>query len=249
MNCNDARPFVDASLDGELELARQLQIEAHLAECPACARVFDARATLRSALRTNGLYFRAPARLSRRIRRAISPQLFFHVQWPGWRAVAAAAAIVVLVASAALVVFRSGHTETDLLAQEIVSSHVRSLLPGHLTDVVSSDQHTVKPWFAGKVDFSPPVPDLREQGFPLVGGRLDYVGGRTVAALVYERHKHVLNVFVWPSSAESPQQSGRIHGYNFVRWSRAGGACWVVSDLNTTELQQFVRLLEERTAS
>lgn len=244
MNCDDARALVDACVDGELDLVRQMEIDAHVEGCPSCGRLYGARRTMQSALRTSGLYFHAPARLERRVRAAAGRHPLFQVRWPG---LAAAAAILVLAVSGALI-FRSRQAATDLLAQEVVSSHVRSLLPGHLTDVVSSDQHTVKPWFAGKIDFSPPVVDLRDQGFPLVGGRLDYVGGRTVAALVYQRRQHVLNVFLWPSTAQSSREEGHAHGYNLVHWSRGGMAGWAVSDLNTAELTQFVRLLEQRTA-
>lgn len=247
MNCDDARALVDACVDGELDLVRQMEIDAHVEGCPSCGRIYGARRAMQSALRTSQLYFHAPAHLDRRIRRAAFQRSLLQIPWRRWPAVAAAAAIVLLAVSGVLVL-RSREAATDLLAQEIVSSHVRSLLPGHLTDIVSSDQHTVKPWFAGKIDFSPPVVDLRDEGFPLVGGRLDYVGGRTVAALVYQRHQHVLNVFLWPSTAQAAREEGHAHGYNVVRWSRGGMAGWAVSDLNTAELTQFVRLLEQRTA-
>lgn len=132
----------------------------------------------------------------------------------------------------------------DLLAQEVLASHVRSLMANHLTDVPSSDQHTVKPWFDGKLDFSPPVKDLSGDGFPLVGGRLDYLEHRPVAALVYQRRKHFINLFIWPSAEDSKQKTEMRQGYNLFHWTRSGMTYWAASDLSGTELQEFVRLVQ-----
>jgi anti-sigma factor RsiW len=157
----------------------------------------------------------------------------------------AAAAIVLL----ALVPFLRGPSTEEMLTREVVSSHVRSLMASHLTDVSSSDQHTVKPWFNGMVDFSPPVEDLANQGFPLIGGRLDYLDNRPVAALIYQRDKHFINVFIWPSSESSNSgiKSETRQGYHVFHWTRSGMTYWAVSDLEESQLQEFVQLLQNQS--
>jgi anti-sigma factor RsiW len=159
--------------------------------------------------------------------------------------VAVVAACLALVAA---VVFRfapgvSRTSHSDLVAQEVLASHVRSLMASHLTDVPSSDQHTVKPWFDGKLDFSPPVQDLSSKGFPLVGGRLDYLVGRPVAALVYQRQRHFINLFIWPSSNNSREEVMMQQGYNIHHWAESNMTYWTVSDLNNSELEEFVALI------
>jgi anti-sigma factor RsiW len=189
-------------MDGELDLSREVEIEEHLRTCGDCARAHQAQLALRSALKSEDLYFRAPAHLAQRIRGVVPPAQpkasRSRPRMPGWLGAAAAAAAVVALAVWVSPML-SRPSRTDRIAQDVVSAHIRSLMPGHLTDVPSSENHTVKPWFAGKLDFSPPIADLSAEGFPLVGGRLDYVGERPVAALVYRKGEHLINVFVWPS--------------------------------------------------
>lgn len=249
MASDNFAPLLHAYLDSELDLVRSLELEEHLKGCPDCAQELWTQQTLRKAFRSANLYHRAPAGLEVQIRAAL-PQEKKVVEMPrrqvwNWMAVAAAI-MVALVLTWRMLPAMMGRSQTDLLAQEIVSSHIRSLQPGHLMDVESTDQHTVKPWFNGKIDFSPPVKDFAEEGFPLIGGRLDYVDHRPAAALVYQRHKHYINVYVWPEAEakEKPVQMQATDGYNMAFWERGGMYFCAVSDLNTGELQQFVQLLQ-----
>jgi anti-sigma factor RsiW len=241
--------LLDAYFDGELDLVRSLEFEEHLKTCPDCAQEIWTHQTLRQGLRSGSLYDRAPAGLEARIRAAL-PSANKVVEMPrryfwNWAAVAAAI-VVALVLTWRMLPSYPGRSGTELLAQEVVASHIRSLQPGHLLDVESTDQHTVKPWFNGKLDFSPPVKDFSEDGFPLIGGRLDYVDHRPAAALVYQRNKHFINVYVWPESEvkDKPARLAMADGYNIAFWERGGMYFCAVSDLNTGELQQFVQLLE-----
>jgi anti-sigma factor RsiW len=157
-----------------------------------------------------------------------------------WRWLAVAAAMLLAVSLGwNIALFRSRTSGADSIAQDVLSSHVRSLMGTHLLDVPSSDQHTVKPWFNGKLDFSPDVRDFAVQGFPLIGGRVDYVDGRPVAALVYQGRRHVINLFTWPAAASGGDTELVRNGYHIVHWNRAGMAWWAVSDLNAAELRKF----------
>lgn len=236
-------------IDGELDLLNNLRVEQHLRDCKACAREHRSHQALRSALTNGSLYFHAPASLQKRVRSTIragagSERKPAMLSWR-WLAAAASLALIAIIVLGLLFV-RSRPGREELLAQEVVSGHVRSLMANHLTDVASTDQHTVKPWFDGKLDFSPQVTDLARQGFPLVGGRLDYIGNRPVAALVYQRRQHFINLFIWPEATESDSGNKMVvrQGYNLIYWHRAGMAYWAVSDLNLDELQEFTQALQ-----
>ena len=246
MDCKDAQKLLDGYVDRELDLVHSLEIENHLRECVVCSGRHESNQALRSALSNPALYFKAPADLQRKLesslRRKTEPEVPTRIR--GWRWLNAAvpvalAAIVILIAVPLL----RGPSNDEILTREIVSSHVRSLIVDHLADVASSDEHTVKPWFAGKLNYAPTVVDLKNHGFPLIGGRLDYVDNRPVAALVYQRQKHFINLFVWPSRSEADAETEVIsrQGYNLFHWSKAGMTYWAISDLNPAELQEFTR--------
>lgn len=257
MSCELSRSTVHGYLDGELDAVRAAEFERHLEQCPECVTALETQESLRSSLRRAQLYEKAPALLRQKVIAAISPappipistarrtgsltsQRTVAAQW------LAVAAVLLLLLYAGLR-FLPGVGEKNnqpALAAQIVDAHLRSLEPGHLTDVLSTDQHTVKPWFDGKLDFAPPVQDFSSDGFPLAGGRLDVVGGRTVAALVYGRRKHFINIFIWPANgADSSPRAGSQQGIHWVTWQKGGMAFWAVSDVAPTDLDELQRLL------
>jgi anti-sigma factor RsiW len=246
MNCSDAGPLIDFYADGELDAARILELEDHFRSCPACALAWRNAQALKKALKQEALYFPAPAELRRRVRAELRSQITVQPQrdfW-NWNWLTAATSGLATVCLALLLTVTLNRPSADQrLAQEIVSGNIRSLMANHMLDVVSTDQHTVKPWFNGKLDFSPPVRDFAAQGFPLIGGRLDYIDGRSVAALVFQRHKHIINVFIWPMQTRdsNPAVAASLQGYNVVHWTKAGMTFWAVSDLNAQELMEFVQ--------
>jgi anti-sigma factor RsiW len=246
MTCEQAKGLIEPYADGELEAGAILELERHIHDCSACALALRNLQALKKTVKQDGLYFTAPPELRRRIKsellspaRAISPRVGWSWNWLTTAMTGAFAVCLALL----LVVSQTRPSPEQQLVQDVVSSHVRSLMPGHAMDVVSTDQHTVKPWFNGKIDFSPPVKDLAAEGFPLTGGRLDYVNARSVAALVYQRNRHVINVFVWPDKEgdSKPTSVTPIQGYNLIHWSDSGMAFWAVSDLNEKELMEFAK--------
>jgi len=250
--CSECRTVLPAFLDGELDVVRQVEVEDHLRTCDACSRIHQAQLALRSTLKSGELYFRAPVDLERKIRMAAQPaerkSMLPRPRMPAWIGASLAAAAVVALAIFVWPVL-SRPSRTERIAQDVVSAHIRSLMPGHLTDVPSSEHHTVKPWFAGKLDFSPPVADLSAEGFQLVGGRLDYAADRPVAALVYRKGEHLINLFVWPSASkrQSPEAADARQGYNLLFWTRGQADFSAISDLNAAELKQFADLVRART--
>jgi anti-sigma factor (TIGR02949 family) len=242
---------VAAYLDEELTASDARDLEAHLARCPDCARLRDDSLALRAALKAQLPTFEAPQALRQHVRAAlraaappVAPRRFG--EWVRWRPLALAASVaLVAVGGWRLGVHRAAG---EALADEVLASHIRSLMPGHLTDVPSSDQHTVKPWFNGRVDFSPPVYDFSTLGYPLLGGRLDYLDGHPAAVLVYGRRQHVINVFLWPPPASRGSTAGPAtvnrQGYHLLHWTTRDYAYWVVSDLGLGELREFSGLLQ-----
>ena len=248
MSCQQTHKLIDGYVDGELDLVKSIEIEQHLADCPACTQTYKSRRRLQSVVRNDALRFQPPADFEKRLRTSLRREEKTERRpvWLNWGWLLAGTLCgAVLVGLLTLAGLFSRPSADDLLAQEVVASHVRSLMADHLMDVPSTDQHTVKPWFDGKLDFSPTVKDLTPQGFTLTGGRLDYIGNRPVAALVYMRRQHPINLFIWPSTA-APVLSEKAlerQGFNLIRWSSGGMTYWAVSDLNLAELQQFAQLL------
>ena len=247
MTCDEAQVLVHALIDGELDASHARDVEAHAASCARCAAELAATRGLRQALRGNDLSHAAPLSLRRSIDRAVpSPAMTSR------RAVLKGFAMGSVVSAAAaagiaLVVVRDG--SDSRIMGEAVSAHLRSLQADHLTDVLSSDRHTVKPWFNGRIDLAPPVIDLTGQGFTLIGGRLDFIDGKPVAALVYRRRVHVINIFVMQGmgAALSAPKLDVIQGFNILRWTDHGLNLLAVSDLAQDELEEFEAKFESAT--
>jgi anti-sigma factor RsiW len=253
MNCEQTRHLLDAYLDGELDLVRNLEIEQHLSECNECPIIYRNRQTLRAAMTDETFYFSAPTDLHRRIQRSLreADKSSLPRRLPFQRWMIAAAALLIIGISVGAVWKTLVPSTDERLAAEVLSSHVRSLMANHLEDIASTDQHTVKPWFDGKLDFSPPVVDLTSQGFPLIGGRLDYIDNHPVAALVYQRRKHVINVFIWPKSNGDPTAplGTSRQGYEVLHWTQSSMSFWAVSDVSSDDLQTLKQQLQSQIAA
>lgn len=249
MQCAECRELLSGHVDDELMADESQDVRAHLTVCADCAREHEMLATTSHLLKQNIVRHTAPDVLKARIRSAIAQPDAFKAPEPRrstrapWIRLAAACAAVAIISSGVTygVLTRGGGPRG--VAEEIITSHVRSLMGGHLTDVVSNNTHNVKPWFNGKVDLSPTVPKLDSIGFPLIGGRVDYVQGRAVATVVYMRRQHVINVYAWPHRGPDtdPVAAGSDKGYHLVEWRHDGIEQWAVSDLNTAELNDFAR--------
>jgi mycothiol system anti-sigma-R factor len=273
VNCEEIKNLMDAYLDGELDPVTSQRVEQHLRDCPKCEQAYEVETVMAHAISQAAPYYKAPFELRERIQgslrdaigvttsrgapgaaslavrrpEAMRRGVFFDMPW-NWLALAAAIAVAAIVASSFLPRLRQPGAD-QFLATQLIASHVRSLMAAHLTDVASSDQHTVKPWLDTKLDFAPPVVDLSSDGFPLVGGRLDYLDNRPVAALVYGRRKHFINLFVWPAASDEAKAPKTItrEGYQLLHWADSDFNYWAVSDVNVNDLQLFKQQFETRT--
>jgi anti-sigma factor RsiW len=252
LNCEFAQTTVHAYFDGELDAVRSADFETHLEICQDCKAELREIGALHKRLQESDLFEQAPPQLLGRVRKQIAKEAngsrsrFIRAQRlfliPAFGALAAAAASVAIV-----LLILSSHNQSTRIAAELVDAHVRSLQPGHLTDVLSTDQHTVKPWFDGKLDFIPPVSDFSKEGFALIGGRLDIIDGHDAGALVYSRRKHIINLFVWPYHEKDASLSdqGSQHGYNWLRWQSDDMEFCLVSDVSATDLRELKDLIRQ----
>src|SRR5438046_3208346 len=270
MDCQEAIRLMDGYLDGELDPITSQAIEQHLHDCGGCDEAYKAHGSLIGAIGTTTPYFKASAELRERIQSSLREQTHEHPVRNGvpgaqvlfhkrdreprfilsktpWNWLGLAAALIF----AAIIIFnivpqlqRPGADQ--FLATQLIASHVRSLMADHLSDVASSDQHTVKPWLDAKLDFAAPVVDLSGEGFPLIGGRLDYLDNHAVAALIYQRRKHFINLFVWPArpGATETKETMTRQGYHLVHWTDSDFNYWAVSDVSDSDLQTFKQLFE-----
>ena len=246
MTCDEAKLLLHALIDGELDAGHAREVEDHIATCPACAAELAAWREMSKAVAGADLRYKAPLELRRRIEAALPQAAVVPITQaaPNRRAVLrgfAMGSAVSALAATGLVAIVLRNDDAERIQSEVVSAHLRSLQAGHLTDVISTDQHTVKPWFNGKLDVAPPVIDLTAQGFTLIGGRLDYVDTRPIGAVVYRRRSHVINLFVaqTASTERRAARSETIQGFNIRRWSDLGLNYWAVSDIAADELAEF----------
>ena len=248
MNCELADTTVHGYFDGELDAERSAEFERHLERCAQCQAALEGIESLSKRLQQASLYEPASAALRERIHQQLGSRTDAARRQPwsfkAWFLIPASAVLATAAFLVALFLVQT-HAGTERITAELIDAHVRALQPGHLTDVQSTDQHTVKPWFDGKLDFIPPVNDFSDHGFTLVGGRLDVLEGRNVAALVYSRRKHLISVFIWPS-ADKPRDftgSGSKRGYNWITWKSGDMQFYLVSDVSPADLTTLKSLI------
>ncbi len=250
MDHREMQELLPAYLDKELDISTTMALQRHLDHCPECQREYAQQSALSARVKQEAIYFEAPAPLSKRIAAALPqerPRLRRTKYWSFDWFNAGAALMTLAMAAWSIGLYVNTPSASQRLTEEVIANHVRSLQVDHLSDVASSDQHTIKPWFNGKLDFSPPVIDLAPQGFALVGGRLDYLRGHAVAVLIYRRNQHPINLYVWPISAhDTALQEQFLQGYHLAHWTQHGMAYWAISDVAANELENFTLLL--RTA-
>ncbi len=248
MNCD--ADLLEPYLDEELDAAQRAAVDRHMAECADCSSAYARLREQKAGIRAAAPYYNADPEIHQSIRAALrdaarsEPTPIRRGSW--WRPVAIAASILLAVSLSWNARNMLAPNSAGDLANRVLDDHLRSLIGTHLVDVLSSDQHTVKPWFAGKLDFSPTVKNLDSEGFPLEGGRVDYLDGRRVAALVYRRRQHIINLFVWPAPTSSARELRTSHnGYNLLHWTSGPMTYWAVSDVSATDLDRFRKLYEQ----
>ena len=239
MNCEEARNLIHPLIDGELDAYHAGAVEEHAESCSGCAAELANLRGLRNQIASAQLRYRAPESLRRKID-GIVPRPAARVSRREWlKGFGFGAGLSAVAASGAFVLVMRNDGESGILS-DVVSAHLRSLEPDHLTDVLSSDRHSVKPWFNGRLDVAPPVVDLTAQGFTLIGGRLDAIGGKMVAAIVYKRRAHIINLFAAPGPIKQrPAVTETVNGFNIRHWADEGVSLWAISDLNAAELAEF----------
>jgi anti-sigma factor RsiW len=241
---HDLHPYID----DELDEPRRAAFADHLRHCSECSSEWKMQKALRAGLRDGSFRFKAPAGLAERVRSALPTQAPPVLPMRPWLSTAAALLLGVAAGAGGAYLLTAAQPSTSAdLPRQLVTAHVRSLMADHLEDVKSSDRHTVKPWFTGQIDFSPPVKDFKEQGYPLLGGRLDYVDDRPTAVLIYGRAKHVINLFIRSVEGEGEprEQTVTRRGFHLLHWTQDGLDFWAVSDLNSEELGELERLVRE----
>jgi anti-sigma factor RsiW len=252
MNHDEAARLLGPYQDGELDLTTCLKLEEHMAGCPECQQKLTGERELVGLVQAEAPRFKASPFLKTRIQAALREQKSSPAALPWWKQLSSAWVYSGLATVAALLIILAvgafSAERIPALAQDAIANHVRSLQVDHLMDVASTDQHTVKPWFAGKLDYSPQVVDLTPSGYPLIGGRLDVLDHRNVAAIIYQRRKHYINLFIWPTGAETLH--GRLYsenGYHALGWTKGGMNYCAVSELGEKELRDFVQMIQDQT--
>jgi anti-sigma factor RsiW len=248
MDCKESCNLMPAYVDNELDSPDAIKVASHIAGCAACTDACEEAQALRIAVRDHATHYQAPSHLRHRIQTAIDKEKSARRKKPGlsWAWINFGVATAFSFAFAlTLVPYLAAPSASEQFDQELIADHYRSLMANHLIDIESSDRHTVKPWFTGKLDFSPPVHDLAQQGFPLIGGRLDYLNRQPAAALAYRHGKHLINLFVLPDRAnkDTAVEARTRQGFQLVHWAQSGMAYWLVSDMSLQELIEFQRLL------